>query len=371
MGIVLRKRVTAFKGQALAAPALAVLLAFTAGGVILALMSVNPFHAYAAMAQGAFGSGYLASEVLVKAAPMTLTGLAVALAVTMLAWNIGCEGQLVMGAVFAAWIGLFAAPHLPAWSVLPAAALAGALGGALWALGPALLKAGFKVNEILTTLLLNYVAIIIMEHLYYRPWRDPAGMGFPGTAAIAEAAKLPRFFGTRIHLGLILALVLAVVLAFVIKRTTWGFQLRVAGQGMRAARYAAIPVKRRLVEALAASGALAGLAGMGEVCGLQYRLQDGMTIGYGYDGIIVAFLARLNPLAVPLAAVFLSAVTIGADRLQTLLHLPASIGMVLKGCLVFGFLVGEAVTRYRICRTARPEPVAQAMQDKAPGEARA
>ncbi|THB69686.1 MAG: ABC transporter permease [Desulfovibrio sp.] len=342
------KRTDRFKGQALAIPALAVLFAFGAGALILLLFGVNPLSAYWAMAKGAFGSGYLASEVLVKAAPMTLTGLAVALGVTMLLWNIGCEGQLVMGAVFAAGVGLFGSAYLPDWAMLPAAAGAGALGGALWAMGPALLKAGFRVNEILTTLLLNYVAVILMEHLYFGPWRNPQGLGFPGTAAIADSAMLPRFFGTRIHLGLFLALTIALMLGALLRHSKWGFQLRVAGLGPKAARYAAIPVKRRTLEVMAASGALAGLAGMGEICGLQHRLQEGLSIGYGYDGIIVAFLARLNPLAVPVAAVFLSAVTIGAERLQTSLGLPSSIELVLKGCLVFGYLAGEGATRWRL-----------------------
>jgi simple sugar transport system permease protein len=313
------------------------------------------------MLKGAFGSFFLFSEVVVRAIPLMLTGLAVALAATMLLWNIGCEGQLVWGGICAAGTGLFLAPHLPPALVIPATIMAGAGGGALWGLIPGVLKAYLAVNEILSSLLLNYVAIIFMEHLYFGPWRNPEGYGFPGTAQIAEAARLPHYFGTRIHLGLVLACVLAILLYGALRTTRWGYQVRAIGLNQRAARYAGFPINRQIVGVMLLSGALAGVAGMAEVSGIHFRLQQGLAVGYGYDGIIVAWLARLNPLGVPLAALLLGALIVGGEQLQSVLHLPASISMVLEAVLLFGLLLGESLTRYRLVRqtTAGDTPVAK------------
>jgi ABC-type uncharacterized transport system permease subunit len=182
---------------------------------------------------------------------------------------------------------------------MPVTIAAGAAGGALWALIPGVLKAFLAVNEILSSLLLNYIAIIVMEHLYFGPWRNPEGYGFPGTAQLAEAARIPHFFGTRIHLGLVLALIPG-------RRSLCCpalYPLGLPGAGHRsqptqAARYAGFKIKGQIIFVMLLSGALAGLAGMAEVSGIHFRLQQGLAVGYGYDGIIVAWLARLNPLAV-------------------------------------------------------------------------
>jgi simple sugar transport system permease protein len=346
----LEKRHAEARPSPLAAAGLALGLAALAGSVLFAALGVNPFTAWAVMFKGALGSGYAASEVLVRSAPLVFTGLAVALAATMLLWNIGCEGQLVWGGIFAAGVALNLGPALPAWLVLPLMLLAGALGGALWALIPAGLKARYGVSEILTTLLLNYVAIIYMEHLFYGPWRDPAGYGFPGTAMFAEAARLPRLFGTRIHLGLPLALILAGVQYAMLQRSAWGYKVRVMGMGPQAARYAGMNPARQTLLVLGLSGALAGLAGTAEVAGIHYRLQVGLAVGYGYDGIIVAWLARLNPLLVPATAVLLGGLIVGGEQLQSVLGLPSSISLILEAALLFGLLAGEALGRYRLVR---------------------
>lgn len=331
----------------------AALLALVSGAVIIASYGKNPFEAYWLMARGAFGSWYSITEVLVKAAPFTYTGLAVALAATMQLWNIGCEGQLVMGGVFATGAALFLVPESPALVALPTVAMAGALGGALWGLIPAVLKVTSRVSEILSTLLLNYVAIIFMEHLFYGPWRDPAGMGFPGTAMISEAAQLPRLFGTRLHPGLIGAVIFAFILYWLLSRSSWGYKVRASGKGPQAAQYAGFDAGRLTLTTLAASGALAGMAGMAEITGLHHRLQAGLAIGYGYDGIIVAFLARLNPLAVPVAAVALGGLMVGGEQLQSRMGLPASISIALEAALLFGVLGGEALARWRETRRAK------------------
>jgi len=327
---------------------LAITLAVGAG--IFAALGVNPLTAYGTMLAGAAGSFYTISEVIVRAIPLMLTGLAVALAATMLLWNIGCEGQLVWGGILAAGTGLYLAPHLPAFLVLPAVVAAGAVGGALWGLIPGLLKAYLAVNEILSSLLLNYIAIIFMEHLYFGPWRNPEGYGFPGTAQIAEAARIPHYFGTRIHLGLVLALVLAALLFGALRLTRWGYRVRAIGLNPRAARYAGFGIRSQIVGVMLLSGALAGLAGMAEVSGIHYRLQQGLAVGYGYDGIIVAWLARLNPLAVPFVALLLGFLIVGGEQLQSVLNLPASISVVLEAVLLFGLLFSESLARYRLVR---------------------
>ena len=334
-------------------------LALAVGALIFALLGHNPLAAYSAMARGAVGSFYHFSEVLVRAIPLMLTGLAVALAATMLLWNIGCEGQLVWGGIAAAGVGLFVAPHLPAALVLPAVILAGAAGGALWALIPAVLKALLAVNEILSSLLLNYIAIIFMEHLYFGPWRNPEGYGFPGTAQIHDLARMPHLGGTRVHLGLGLALVLALLLFGALRRTSWGYRVRVIGHNPRAARYAGFGLRRHIIGVMLMSGALAGLAGMAEVGGIHFRLQQGLAVGYGYDGIIVAWLARLNPLAVPFTALLLGALIVGGEQLQSSLHLPSSISMVLEAVLLFGLLLSEALARYRLVRHASAQPLSR------------
>ncbi len=300
------------------------------------------------MFNGVFGSFHSFSEVLVKATPLIFTGLAVAVAATMMLWNIGAGGQLVWGGIFAAGTALYLLPDAPVSLMIPAIVIASAIGGMIWALIPGFLKARYKVNEILTTLLLNYVAIIYMEHLFYGPWRDPAGYGFPGTAQIPEAAPLIRFLGTRLHLGFFIALVVSALLYLVMMKSTWGYQVRVIGSEVRAARYAGFSVTRQTLTVMALSGALAGLAGMSEVCGIHYRLQTGVAVGYGYDGIIVAWLAQLNPLLIPVTAVLLGALFVGGEQLQTVLGLPSTISLILEAALLFGLFGGQALVRYRL-----------------------
>jgi simple sugar transport system permease protein len=225
---------------------------------------------------------------------------------------------------------------------------AGFLAGALWAFLPGVLRTALGVNEILTTLMLNYVAIYWVEHLYFGPWRDPMGMGFPGTAILPETGWLPRLPGTRIHLGLALALLAAVLLHAALSRTRWGYEIRVIGESEKAARYAGMPINRTILWVMCLSGGLAGLAGMAEVSGIHYRLQQGLAVGYGYTGIIVAWLARLHPGGTVLAALFLASLLVGGDQLQAVMHLPSAVGLVLEGTLLFCVLGSDLFSRYRL-----------------------
>lgn len=351
--IRIEKRKQPGKHDNLIAVGSAALIAFTAGCIIFISLGVNPATAYLAMIKGVLGSFDSFSEVLVKATPLIFTGLAVAVAAVMMLWNIGAEGQLIWGGIFAAGTALFLIPEAPVMVLIPMVLVAATLGGMFWALIPGVLKAKFNVNEILTTLLLNYVAIIYMEHLFYGPWRDPAGFGFPGTAQLPEAAHLIRFFGTRISLGFPLALISSVLLYYLLNKSTWGYQVRVIGSEQRAARYAGFNVTGKTLSVMALSGALAGVAGMIEVCGIHYRLQTGLAVGYGYDGIIVAWLARLNPLAVPFAALLLGALFVGGEQLQSVLGLPSTISLILEGALLFGLFAGQALAGYTVVFTGR------------------
>jgi simple sugar transport system permease protein len=284
---------------------------------------------------------------LVKAIPLMLTGLGVAIAFRMLFWNIGAEGQLAMGGIAAAYVALFWADRLPASMVLPAMFVAGVLAGAIWGFIPAFLRAALGVNEILTTLMMNYIAILLVEYLYLGPWRDPQGYGFPGTAQFPQVAWLPRLTG-RVHIGLIFALLAAVLVWFVLNRTRWGYEIQVIGENPRAARYSGINIGFNILLVMLLSGGLSGLAGMAEVSGISRRLYQGLTVGYGYTAIIVAWLANLNPWGILFVAFLMGALLVGGDQLQVALGLPAAVALVLQGAILFFVLGGSIFVNYRV-----------------------
>jgi simple sugar transport system permease protein len=244
--------------------------------------------------------------------------------------------------------------------------VAGLLGGALWGLIPGALRAGFGASEIITSLMLNYVAILFSEYLVHGPWKDPQAYGFPGTPPLPDAGWLPHWGTTRVHLGLLFGLVAAVLLWLMLRRTRWGYEISVIGENARAARYAGMPIGRSIMLVMALSGALAGLAGMSEVAGIGHQLQRNLSPGYGYAAIIVAWLARLHPLGAILVAFFLAALTVGGDQLQMALGLPAAIAPMLQGTILFFLLGGDILTRYRLVK-AQPRADMEAVS--APREA--
>ncbi|MFQ5342916.1 MAG: ABC transporter permease [Anaerolineae bacterium] len=347
MKVVLEKRLERSRTAALLVPIVSIILALVFGGILLKLAGADPWETYKAMAIGAFGAKYSISETLVKAIPLMLTGLAVAIAFRMLFWNIGAEGQLAVGGIAAAGVALFWADKLPAPVVLPAMLVAGFAAGAVWGLIPAALKAYLDVNEIITTLMMNYIAILMVNYLYTGPWKDPQGYGFPGSAQFPEIARLPRLTG-RVHLGIVFAVVAALLIWIVLDRTRWGYEIRVIGENPRAARYAGMSIARNILLVMLLSGGLAGIAGMSEVAGISHRLQKGLTVGYGYTAIIVAWLAKLNPWGVLLVAVLLAGLLVGGDQIQISMGLPASVALVLQGAILFFVLGGEIFTQYRV-----------------------
>ena len=333
-------------------PLLAVLatLALCAGLVSLAGASVA--EAYGALARGAFGSRFNAVETLVKAAPMVFTGLAVAVVFRARFWNIGAEGQLLAGAMAAAWVG--AREGLPAWSLAPLMIAAGALAGAAWASVPAVLKLRYKVDEVVATLMLNFVMFYSMMALVSGPWKDPLS-GYPDSPDIRVDAEFPILLDpTRLHLGVALAGMAAIVVWVVMTRTTLGFAIRAVGENPRAAAHAGIAVAPVVFVTVVLSGALAGLAGVGEVAGLHFQVMASLSPGYGYTGIVIAMLARLNPLGVVPAALFFAAVATGAETMSRKTGVPVFLADVIQGTSLVCMLVALLFTQYRVRVRAAP-----------------
>jgi simple sugar transport system permease protein len=329
---------------------LSFVLALFFGGIILFLAGESPLQIYGSMFAGAFGDWNGVAETLVKTTPLLLAGLGVAVAFRMQLWNIGAEGQLYWGAIFATGVALFLIPGAPSWVMVPVMVVAGLLGGGMWGLIPGALRAWFGASEIITSLMLNYVAILFSEYLVHGPWRDPQSFGFPGTPSLPAAAWLPNWGTTRVHLGLLFGLIAALVLWVMLRRTRWGYEIGVMGENPRAAHYAGMPTKRTILLVMALSGALAGLAGMSEVAGIGHQLQRNLSPGYGYAAIIVAWLARLHPFGAVLVAFLLAALTVGGERIQMSLGLPAAIAPMLQGTILFFLLGGDILTRFRITR---------------------
>lgn len=343
--LTLEKRAGVSAGYALAVRAGAVAGALVLAGILIGLSGKNPLDVYRAMFVGAFGSKFGFSETLVRTVPLLLCGLGVALAFKMQLWNIGAEGQLTLGAIAASWAAL-AYPDLPRPLLLGLMAVAAVIAGGLWCLVPGLFRAYLGASEIITTLLLNYVALNLLQYLVYGPWKDPQGLNFPLSPMFSLNATIPVLWG-RVHWGLPVALLLAGIMYLVIWRTRWGYEIRVVGENPTAARYAGIQIVRNLLLVMFVSGMLAGLAGMMEVSGLIGRLQKEISPGYGYTAIIVAYLARLHPVSLIAAAFLFGGLQAGGYSAQTM-GVPAAAVQMLQGAVLFGVLASEMFTVYRI-----------------------
>lgn len=326
-------------------PIISIALALLLGSAFLLATGRDPVEIYATMISGAFGNAYGLSETVVKSIPLLLCGLAVSVAFRMQLWNIGAEGQFTCGAVAATWVALFYNSG-SRFTVLSLMLIAGFLAGGLWGLLPAIPRALFKVNETITTLMLNYVAILFGNYLVYGPWKDPQGYNFPLTAVFPTQATLPALGTTRIHLGLIFALVIAVILYIVLWHTKWGYEIRVIGESPVTAKYAGMNIVKNILLVMLISGGIAGMAGMAEVSGINQRLQPNFAPGYGYTAIIVAWLARLNPFAMVIVSFLFGGLLVGGFNMQTA-GLPSAVVSMLQGAILFFVLGGEILTKYR------------------------
>ena len=278
MAIKFEKRLNPSIAMNVAVPLLSLVAALAVGALFLTLTGRDPVEVYEAMFKGALGSRYGLSETVVKAIPLMLCALGISAAFRMQLWNIGAEGQFYMGAFAASWLPL-TFPELPAVLMLPGMMLLGAAAGGLWGLAPAVLRARWKVNEIITTLMFNYVAILWVDYLVYGPWKDPKGFNFPLSAKFPAAAALPTFGDSRIHMGLFIALLLAVFFWIIFEKSRWGYEIKVIGSSESAARYAGMNISRNIFQVMILSGAVCGLAGMTEVSGIVGRLQPGLSPG--------------------------------------------------------------------------------------------
>ncbi len=297
--------------------------------------------------KGAFGSRFAIEDCLVKAIPIFLCSLGVAVAFRLQVWNIGAEGQFALGAVGATWVAL-SFPDLPGPILLPAMIAMAALAGGLWGMIPAILRQRLRTNEIIVTLMLNYIAILFLDYLVYGVWKDPTSFGFPMTREFSPQAVVGRIGSTSINWGLAHCLVLGTVVWVFIRFTRLGFELKAAGDSVRAARYAGIPYDRLVVLVMVISGALAGWAGFLEASATINRLQPSIMAGYGYTAIVVAWLARLNPLSIAFASFLLAGLRVGVENLQLDLQVPAAFGGILEGLILLTVLGGGLFTSYRI-----------------------
>ncbi|MFH1906628.1 MAG: ABC transporter permease [Chloroflexota bacterium] len=348
--------------NALGVPLLAVLTAMIVGGLIIAFAGGDPFMAYLGLFEGAFGTPKALSETAVWASPYIFAGLAVALAFKGGLFNIGAEGQLAFGAVMAALIG-YALPgwlhiDLPAYIHIPLAIGFGALAGALWAAIPGALKAYTGGHEVINTIMMNYIALNMTSFLLNGPMRDPNPLNVVArTPMIADSARIPPIFeGFRVHWGFVLALLVAGLVWWLLWKTTLGFEIRTVGANPDAAKYAGINVKRTIILTMSLSGLLAGMAGVTEVTGLNYRHELGFSIGYGFDAIAIALLGKTHPAGVVLAALLFAAMRNGATRMQFLTQIPVDIISVIQA-LILLFVAADAIIRYIYRIRAREERV--------------
>ncbi len=335
-------------------PVIATVAALAVGAVMLLFLKVNPLVAYQALWDGAFGSSNAFAETLVKATPLLLVGLGICISFRGDVINIGGEGQMIVGAIFATWVGLtFTA--LPGWLVITLAMLAGFLGGAIWGGIPGVLKAYFNVNEILSTVMMNAIAVQLMNFLLRGPMIDPSqaqlASKIPQTARLLEIFRLPRLVPTRLHLGAFIAVILAILVYILLWRTTLGYRIRAVGQNPHASRYAGIKVQRYVVLALLLSGAFSGLAGATQVFGVNYRMiTDGSASGFtgsaGFNGIVAALFGQLHPIWSIPASILFGALLVGANKMQRVVQVPSALVIALNG-LVVVFVVSSEIWRRR------------------------
>lgn len=327
-------------------PVLAVLASFLVGSILLLVLGINPIEAYTALVTGAFGNQRLVTTTVIKSVPLMFTGLAVTLAYRGGVFNIGAEGQLYLGALFAVWAGT--ALVLPYPLHLIVALLLGIVGGMIWGAIPGYLKASRDMNEIIVTILMNYIAILIVSYFVHGPLKEEGWN--TQTPQVAEAAKLPIIMeGTRLHAGIYLALVAVVVVYILLFHTTLGYRIRMVGTNKEGARYAGIKTTSVMALAMALSGGLAGMGGAVELLGVQYRLIDNFSPGWGFDGIAVALVGRLNPVGALIAALFFGALRNGANSMQTAVRVDVVVVYIIQG-LAIVFLIAGSSSRNKIQR---------------------
>lgn len=339
------------------APSLAALLLYPVGAIVATLLlssllvmaaGASPLSVFALVARGAAGSQFALIETLTRATPLIFTGLAVAVAFRARLWNIGAEAQFYAGGIVVAVLGTGLLP-LPSPLLIPLVAFAAMLAGALMLLGPAVFKVRFGVDEVVTTLLLNFVMLLFVSMLLEGVLKDPIGLGWPQSKRVIAEMQLPRIVaGKRLHYGFVLALAAALMTWFIMKKTTLGYEMRAVGFNREAARFAGIPVHRVLLKTALISGGLAALGGFSEVAGLKGNLTLDLSPGFGYTGIVVAMLAMLNPVGVVAAAIFIAGIFVGADAMSRSAGVPSYIAQVMVATALLTMVTAIMLSRFRI-----------------------
>ena len=348
MQLVLERRPERSAVIAVASPLIAVVLTVVTFAILFAIMGKNPLYALWVYFIEPLTDPFSLQEIAVKATPLVMIAVGLALCYIANIWNIGAEGQFIAGAVCGSWLAVRTNGADVGYWVLPVMLFLGALGGALYALIPAICRVYFGASEILTSLMLVYVADLFLDYLVRGPWRDPAGFNFPTTAEFDPVATVPVLIeGGRLHLGAIIALVVVAAATVLLGKTIKGFEIRVVGAAPRAARFGGFNSNQLVLLTFAISGALAGMAGIIEVAGPVGHLQPGISPGYGFTAIIVAFLGRLNPIGILIAGLFLALTFIGGEQAQIAMKIPLDVTKVFQGILLFYVLACDSLILYR------------------------
>jgi len=349
MRLVLERRAERSTAVAVASPLIAIALTLLTMAILFAALGKNPVTALSVYFVEPLTDSYSLIELAVKATPLVTIAIGLSLCFLANVWNIGAEGQFLIGAVCGSWLAVRTqGTDAGAW-VLPVMLMLGAVGGAVYALVPAIAKVRFGASEILTSLMLVYVADLLLDYLVRGPWRDPGGFNFPTTAEFDPVATVPILIGeTRLHVGALIALAVVAVASILLGRTIKGFEIKVVGAAPRAARFAGFDADRLVVLTFAMSGALAGLAGIIEVAGPIGHLQPNFSPGYGFTAIIVAFLGRLNPIGILIAGLFLALTFIGGEQAQISIKVPLDLTKVFQGILLFYVLACDSLILYRV-----------------------
>jgi len=335
---------------------LSLLGGLVAVGIIFLTKGLNPFFAIYEIFRSSFGSWFGFKETVTKAIPLILIGSGLALAYKAKFWNIGAESQLLWGAIFATWVGLNWGPSLPGPVILPLMFIAGFIGGALWGIIPAIFKVKFGINEVISTLMLNYVAAEFVKFLVVGPWKGASKHGYPYTDDFPDQAILKLMPNSRVSLSLlILAVAVALILCFLVYRTRFGYEIRVIGENSEAGKYAGIDFFKTTLLMMVISGGVAGLAGAGELTAIHHHLSYPETIsaGYGFTAIIVAWLGRLNPGLSILSGFFFAGIIVGGDAIQMTMGLPAATVNVFNGLILVFLIMGDFLLGHKV-RYRRP-----------------
>ena len=335
-------------GVTLLFPVAAIAATLVLTSLLVLAAGASPLSVFYLVARGAAGTQFAALETLTRATPLIFTGLAVAVAFRAKLWNIGAEAQLYIGAVVTVVLGTGALP-LPSFFLIPLIMLAAMAAGALLLLGPAVLKTRFGVDEVVTTLLLNFIVLLFVSMLLEGPLKDPMGLGWPQSQRVLAEAQLPRIIqGKRLHYGFVIAIAAAAIVWVIMKKTVLGYEMRAVGHNAHAASFAGIPVNRVLMKTALLSGGLAALAGFSEVSGLKGNLTLDLSPGFGYTGIVVAMLAMLNPLGVVASAIFVAGIFVGADAMSRTAGVPSYIADVMVATALLTMVTAILMSRYRV-----------------------